>query len=138
MDKEMEKKIREQIHEIVDIILDTNGFEGRQRSKTGTMPSVFADYSGHVNQLSVRIYEDGWAAGSHETRVESYLDRDLSGFIERLRSMCRTALTEKKESDILRRDIAAAEESLADQKRSLSAMKRSLKKAEKKEAALAG
>ena len=59
-----EKKllIRKQAHELLDIVLDANGLEDRSQEKTGNKPTVFFRYSGHVNEMEMSLYKDGWSA----------------------------------------------------------------------------
>lgn len=45
---------KEQLKELIDIV-----FEIQSKSKT----QIFVDYSPHVDQVDVRIYEDGWEYG---------------------------------------------------------------------------
>lgn len=54
-------KIKEYIHEILSIVLDINGIEERSVEKTGENPTVFFDFSGHVGNLYIRIYKNGWS-----------------------------------------------------------------------------
>ena len=39
-----------------------------------TEADVFVDYSGHVDQLSVRIYKGGWEKGKEHYRKDIYLN----------------------------------------------------------------
>ena len=44
-------------HELIDYYVKINGFESR--SKEGK-PTMFIDFSGHVNEIYVRIFPTGW------------------------------------------------------------------------------
>lgn len=55
----MQKK-REQLHKILDLILDINGMEARKRKLTGEKPTAFFNYSGHTNTINAVVYKTGW------------------------------------------------------------------------------
>lgn len=58
----MEKAVtREQIHEMLDLVLDINGNEQRQQSITGNKPTAFMNFNGQVYDLDVQIHKNGWA-----------------------------------------------------------------------------
>ena len=130
----MEEKLRNQLHEILDIVIQTNGFNQRQRTKTGTLPTVFFNYSGHVNSLSIDLHADGWAASQGPTKTwDLSFDEPISdNVIATIRREMDAALSDKKESDVLRRDIDTYEKELIQKKKDLSAMKKELKKMERK------
>lgn len=65
MTKEQEQANREQLHRLLDAVLDVNGFEGRQKEKTGNKPTVFFSLFGHVANCEVKVYKTGWAEGKH-------------------------------------------------------------------------
>ncbi len=60
MSEEEKARNWELMHEILDIVLDTNGFGCRKREETGALPTVFLRFSGHVSALDIDLYEDGW------------------------------------------------------------------------------
>ena len=130
--------IRKQMHEILDIILDGNGFERRCRDITGTLPTLFFDYSGHVNSFGVRLCVDGWQSGIYGDRTWDFHPEDVTeATIESIRSAVQAALMEKSETDVLRRDILRQEDKVKDEKDKLSGMKKTLRKKERKEKAAA-
>ena len=125
-------KIREQLHRILDIVLDGNGLECRTREKTGTMPTLFFRYSGHVANMEVELYPDGWASGASHSSFDFYTDCDIDDEkIDSLAAAITEALGEKKESDVLRKDIAAREEEIKYKRENLTAMKKRLKQLER-------
>lgn len=129
-----EQRQREQLHKLLDIVLDGNGFEHRGRQRTGTLPTLFFDFSGHVNNLSIRLYEDGWETDAHYQDYDFYLDYDITDEkVEAIRAAVNKALTEKHPSDVLRRDIEQKEKDLANAKKEIANMKKALRKAKKKE-----
>lgn len=136
--KRYEERISQQLHEIFDICLNCNGFESRAAGETGALPTVFFDFSGHVSRLDVRIYPDGWSSGGHCKYFQFCTDQDIRvEEIEALRAYAQHALTEKKESEVIERSILAKKEEIKNQKESLKALRKSLKKAEAKEKAAA-
>lgn len=128
------EKQREQLHKLLDIVIDGNGFEHRKREYTGTLPTLFFDFSGHVNNLSIRLYEDGWETGAHHQDYDFYLDYDITDEkVETFRAAVNNVLTDKNPSDVLRRDIDKKEKDLAEAKKEIANMKKALRKAKKKE-----
>ena len=91
--------IRKQMHELLDIVLEGNGFESRKRDNTGTLPTLFFEYSGHVNMVRIDLYSDGWQSGStYDARFERYLTNPIKPEeIDSFRVKVQAALTEKKE-----------------------------------------
>lgn len=130
----MEEKLRNQLHEILDIVIQTNGFNQRRRTKTGTLPTVFLNYSGHVNRLSIDLHADGWVTSQGPTKTwDLSFDEPIpDNVIATIRREMDAALSDKKESDVLRRDIDTYEKELIQKKKDLSAMKKELKKMERK------
>lgn len=130
------EQIRKRIHEILNIVLDGNGFECRQRDKTGTLPTLFFEYSGHVNSFSVRLCVDGWQRDLYGDRSWDFHPEDVTeATVEAIRAAVQAALTEKSETDVLRRDIMRQEDRVKDEKDKLSGMKKTLRKKERKEKA---
>lgn len=58
--KKVEKRRRQLIHELLDLVLDINGLSEREQSITGCLPTAMFDFSGHVGRLTARIYKQGW------------------------------------------------------------------------------
>ena len=132
------EQIRKRMHEILDIVLDGNGFEKRKRDITGTLPTMFFDYSGHVNSFGVRICTDGWQSGLYGDRSWDFHPEDVTEeTVEAIRAAVQAALTEKSETDVLRRDIMRQEDRVNGEKDKLSGMKKTLRKKERKEKAAA-
>lgn len=125
--------IRQQLHELLDIAIDTNGLESRQRCKTGSLPTVFFSFSGHVNKFNMDIYEDGYPGiGERKTLIDIYLDKPIpADRIQSVKDICRKALSENKESEVLARDITAKLEHIAKEKESVKEMRKKQKKLER-------
>lgn len=51
---------RKKLHEILDLVIDVNGLEERDRRKTGNLPTVFMGFSGHIGALSVETINKGY------------------------------------------------------------------------------
>lgn len=132
---EKQETIRKQLHELLDIVLDGNGFESRKRDNTGTLPTLFFEYSGHVNMVRIDLHSDGWQSGSnYDAQFERYLTNPIKQEeIDGFRAKVQAALTEKKETEVLRRDIARQESKVKNEKERLAEMKKTLKRKEKKE-----
>lgn len=56
---------REQIHEMLDLILDINGMEQRKQSITGNKPTAFMRFNGHIYGLEIQIHKNGWVEDDH-------------------------------------------------------------------------
>jgi hypothetical protein len=67
---------REQLHELLDLVLDINGMERRKRKLTGDKPTAFFNFSGHVAEVEVEVYNNGWdAEREYDYRKSVYIDR---------------------------------------------------------------
>ena len=87
---------RRKIHEILDIVLDTNTLEGRNIEKTGTLPAVSFRFSGICGKVVADIYQDGWHGG--QDCKGFYFDTDMEISQERIDAMrreCEAALEGK-------------------------------------------
>ena len=87
---------RRKIHEILDIVLDTNTLEGRTSDRTGTLPTVCFRFSGIGARIVTEIYPDGWHGG--EDCKGFYFDTDMEISQERIdamRRVCEAALEGK-------------------------------------------
>lgn len=125
-------QLRKQIHELVDIVIDCNGFERRSRDKTGQMATMFVRYSGHVNGLEVDIYPTGWQTGvACKKLIDVYLDRPFTEKeLEAVRAACNEAKT-LTEADAIRAEIQARVERNNENKEVITGLKKKLKKIEK-------
>lgn len=134
MSEEEKARNRQLMHEILDIVLDANGFEDRSRGRTGTLPTVSTRFFGHVSALEISLYEDGWTPGAEWKDFKFETDRLIDETaVENLRTACRIALTEKTASEVLERDIKNQERTVAEERRKLSRMRKKLAKMTRKE-----
>lgn len=81
-----DKEKREKLHQLLDLVLDINGFESRKQSLTGNKPTAFFQFSGHTAGAAIQIYQNGWSAETLNEYIyeHTYLDhRGVEG-IERL------------------------------------------------------
>ena len=126
-------KLKSQVYEIMDLVLEGNGYEQRQREMTGTLPTFFVYFSGHVNTLTVDIHTDGWSSGhSKDKGFEFRLDNVLSKKdMDEFRAAVKASFDNKGEIETLRRDILRQEGKVKDEKDALAIMKRTLKRKER-------
>ena len=91
--------IRNQLQTLLEIVLETNGYEARKQDETGNMPTMFMEYSGHVNLLKITIHPDGWYRNADgKLLLETYLDKPLEAEeIEYVEAMCSKYLNKEKE-----------------------------------------
>lgn len=62
--KKKDKMVRREIHNLLDVILDINGFSGRRQEVSGNLPTAFFEFSGHVALAHVSVHDMGWYADS--------------------------------------------------------------------------
>lgn len=73
--KKLERRRREPIHEMLDMVLDINGLGKRNRAHTGSLPTAFFEFSGHIGAVMIRVCPHGWscsADASKEIYVHTY------------------------------------------------------------------
>ena len=87
---------RRKIHEILDIVLDTNTLERRTSERTGTLPTVCFRFSGLSARAVVELYPDGWYGGQESEDFTFDTDKEISQQkIDALRRECEAALEGK-------------------------------------------
>lgn len=62
--KKAEKNARKKIHDLLDVVLDINGLSGRKQDITGTLPTAFFEFCGHIGQVEFSVYNEGWFPGA--------------------------------------------------------------------------
>jgi len=90
MIKEQKDLNRKQLHQLLDAVLDVNGFEDRQREITGDKPTVFANFFGHVAHLEVLVFETGWEKGTEIDQVNDiYINEpmDITDLLDKLSNL---------------------------------------------------
>lgn len=129
-----EAENRKKLHEFLDIVLDGNGFGKRSRRETGTLPTLFFRYSGHVAGLDVDLCVNGWESGvSPDKQWYINIDEPISDeVIDSIRTAINDAMQDTTEADLLASDIAKAEKDLKERQENISQMKRNLKKMQRK------
>lgn len=60
LEKKVEKMRRKKVHEILEMVLEINGTYPRQREYSGSLPTAFFEFSGHVSRVYVQVIRDGW------------------------------------------------------------------------------
>lgn len=63
--KKEEKRKRELIHQILDVVLDINGLGARDKEITGSLPTAFFEFNGHIGTVDARLYRTGWESGCY-------------------------------------------------------------------------
>lgn len=100
IEKKAEKLRRKKIHDVLEMVLEINTTYPRQREYTGTMPTAFFDFSGHVSMVFVRIDKDGWNKNgnlhvpgnvSMNARTESDKMEELKGKVKEIQEELRRA-----------------------------------------------
>lgn len=87
---------RRKIHEILDIVLDSNTLEGRTTEMTGTLPTVRFIFSGFSGQAIVELYPNGWHGGQDWEEFTFNTDMEISQqAIDAMRRECEAALWDK-------------------------------------------
>lgn len=126
-------KVLNSVTTLLALVLATNGYEERQRTYTGTLPTVFFDYSGHVNTLFLHIHKDGWNSGENYDRAwDIKLNKPIPGdTLDSIAEYCTSCLEEKKESEIVLRDISRLEEKILEEKETLKRLRKKYRKLER-------
>lgn len=125
-------KNREKLHTILDMVLDCNGFEERQREKTGYLPTVFLSFNGHVSMLDVDVCPNGWESGCEQKTFSFDVSRPMpSEEIDKLRKCLADAMDSTTPAQALALEIAEKEKEIKEQKKKVAAMKRKLTKVRK-------
>lgn len=79
IETKIEKRKRELLHHILDIVLDINGLEVRTQEKTGDKPTAFMAVSGHVAGVRAEICPNGWCREEHSSYTqECYFDNSVA------------------------------------------------------------
>lgn len=66
--KKAEKRKREMVHQLLDLALDINGLEPRKQEITGSLPTAFFNFSGHICMVDIGICADGWYPGADKDK----------------------------------------------------------------------
>lgn len=69
----MTEKVKSKVLEIMALALEFNGKPTKQEC-TGNKPTIFVDFAGHVCELDVGIYMDGWSFSANKDVKWMYLD----------------------------------------------------------------
>ena len=59
--KKIEKMRRKKIHEALEMVLEINTTQVRSQELTGRKPTAFFSFSGHVADVDVIVYQNGWS-----------------------------------------------------------------------------
>ena len=87
---------RRKIHEILDIVLDTNTLEGRTSDRTGTLPTACFRFSGLSAKVVAELYPNGWNGRQDWEEYEFNTDAEISQkAIDAMRRECEAALEGK-------------------------------------------
>jgi hypothetical protein len=69
--KEQQNEAREIVKQIFNLALAINANKTKQ-STTGNKPTVFVNFSGHVAEVDVTIYRNGWGTLDDESNITRY------------------------------------------------------------------
>lgn len=87
---------RRKIHEILDIVLDTNTLERRTSERTGTLPTACFRFSGLSAKVVAELYPNGWNGRQDWEEYEFDTDAEISQErIDAMRRDCESALEGK-------------------------------------------
>lgn len=79
--KKAEKRRREQIHKLLDLVLDINGIGKRQKKITGSQPTAFFEFVGHVGWVEADVrpcgYEDNDDGPRRHVKAHAWDLREL-------------------------------------------------------------
>lgn len=85
------EQIKEKVMKVIDLCFEINGGleTKRDREITGSLPTAFFDYSGHVANLYVKVFPAGWSSYGTSIRTKVNLsntraEADLDTLIKTL------------------------------------------------------
>lgn len=85
LEKKVEKMRRKKVHEALEMVLEINTTQKRDQGITGRKPTAFFSFSGHVADVDVCVYQNGWGfTRGAEGRWSAHAFLDFAGDIERL------------------------------------------------------
>lgn len=85
LEKKVEKMRRKKVHEALEMVLEINTTQKRDQGITGRKPTAFFSFSGHVVDVDVSVYQNGWSSTrGAEGRWSTHAFLDFAGDIERL------------------------------------------------------
>ena len=126
---------RKKLHELLDIVLDGNGLGERIRAQTGTLPTLFFRFSGHVARVDIDLCSNGWTPGMTYDK-NWYISTDepiTTDVVDDVRAAVLEAMQNKATAaERLENDIKKAEEDLRDKAERIAQMKRELEAMQKK------
>lgn len=88
--RKIEKRRRQQICEALDLCLQINGLQKSDQEYTGNHPTAFCNFSGHVADVSIRIYVKGWKTWEYPDKtLESHITHpdELDQMIRELKEL---------------------------------------------------
>ena len=96
---------RRKIHEILDIVLDTNTLERRTSGETGTLPTTYFSFSGISGCVKAELYPNGWSGGTNSEVFSFYTDEEISQ--ERIDTLRKRYGVSYEEADALYKQLKA-------------------------------
>lgn len=85
LEKKVEKMRRKKVHEALEMVLEINTTQKRDQGITGRKPTAFFSFSGHVANVDVCVYQNGWSfTRGAEGRWSAQAFLDYAGDMERL------------------------------------------------------
>ena len=79
---------REKLHQILDLVIDINGFEDRKVELTGDKPTAFIYFSGHTSNFEVNVHTHGYENFKMpDVRMDSFIDKDNPMLDEIIRTL---------------------------------------------------
>lgn len=126
---------RKKLHELLDIVLDGNGLGERSRALTGTLPTLFFRYSGHIARVDIDLCSNGWTPGMTYDK-NWYISTDepiTTDVVDDVRAAVLEAMRDDITADeMLANDIKKAEKDLRKKAERIAQMKRELEAMRKK------
>lgn len=93
---------------LIEKAMRINGLNRRKKSLTGELPTIFAEFSGHVATVEIGIFDSGWVAGGGGERYTLHLDLTDGDFMVSYKTISsRLDEVQKKAEEILTKAVAA-------------------------------
>lgn len=84
MTQEQKDTYRQQMHELLDLVLDINGCEERTFEKTHFKPTAFFSYAGHTNGVNIDIHSFGWNHDGADFHISTDPESHSKSYYERI------------------------------------------------------
>lgn len=74
------------LHKLLDLVLDINGVDRRDREITGELPTAFFNFCGHTASAHIRVCVHGWDSDrDYDYSDDVWEHQDINKAVKRLK-----------------------------------------------------